>query len=46
MADEGWSRREFLQTAGIGHEIVRYDGAHEWTDRLKAQIGEWIDSLS
>jgi predicted esterase len=35
----------FLKEQRITHEVVRYDGAHEWTDELRASIGHWISSL-
>jgi predicted esterase len=33
----------FLQAQGVKHDLVRYDGAHEWTDELRRAIGEWLN---
>ena len=32
----------FLQSRGVQHDVVRYDGGHEWTDELRQAIGEWL----
>jgi predicted esterase len=36
---------EFLKSHDVAHELIRYDGAHEWTDELRARIGEWTGRL-
>ena len=32
----------FLSARGVSHEVIRYDGAHEWTDELRRAVGEWL----
>jgi len=36
----------FLDARGIEHELLRYDGAHEWTDELRAHLGDWVQASS
>lgn len=36
---------EFLTDRGIDHQVVRYDGAHEWTPEFEAAAGEWLAAL-
>ncbi len=35
----------FLQTRGVAHDLVRFEGGHEWTDAFRASVGAWIDRL-
>jgi len=35
----------FLQQRGIQHEVVRYEGGHEFTDEFRAAAGEWLARL-
>ncbi|HYN09885.1 MAG TPA: hypothetical protein VES67_21050 [Vicinamibacterales bacterium] len=35
----------FLMSRGISHQVVRYDGAHEWTPAFAAAAGQWLDTL-
>jgi predicted esterase len=35
----------FLRSIGVAPDVVRYDGAHEWTDELRAAIGEWLKNV-
>jgi predicted esterase len=32
----------FLASRGIPHEIVRFEGGHEWTDEFRQRAGEWL----
>lgn len=34
-----------LVAAGVHHEIVAFDGAHEWTDEFRRAVSRWIDRL-
>jgi predicted esterase len=36
----------FLRSKGIAHEIVRFDGGHEWSDAFLNACGEWLSRLS
>ena len=37
--------REFLNSRGVPHHVVRFSGGHEWTDEFRAAAGEWLQSL-
>jgi predicted esterase len=32
----------FLRSRGVAHDVVRFDGAHEWTGELQQAIGAWL----
>ena len=32
----------FLRGRDVPADVIRYDGAHEWTDELRRAIGEWL----
>lgn len=32
----------FLKTRGIQHQVVRFDGGHEWTDTFRSAVGTFI----
>ena len=34
----------FLQSRGITHQVVRFDGAHEWTAAFRDEVGRFIAS--
>jgi predicted esterase len=34
----------FLTSRGIPHDIVRYDGGHEWTDEFRLAAGRWLET--
>ena len=34
----------FLQSRGITHHVVRFDGAHEWTAAFRDEVGRFIAS--
>jgi predicted esterase len=34
-----------LVAAGVIHEVVAFDGAHEWTDEFRNAVSRWIDPL-
>ena len=36
----------FLRSKGVAHEIVRFDGGHEWSDAFLNVCGEWLSRLS
>lgn len=33
---------EFLTSRGVTHEVVRYQGGHEFTDEFMAAAGQWL----
>ena len=35
----------FLEQRGIPHEVVRFDGGHEFTDEFRSRVGRWIAML-
>jgi predicted esterase len=35
----------FLTDRGIDHQVVRYDGAHEWTPEFAAAAAQWLAAL-
>ena len=35
----------FLTSSGVTHEIVRFDGGHEWTDEFRLAAGRWLGRL-
>jgi predicted esterase len=35
-----------LASLGVPHEIVRFDGRHEWTDEFREAAGRWLDAAS
>ena len=35
----------FLRAAGVDHEIVRFDGGHEWNEEFRAAVGRWLEKL-
>ena len=35
----------FLTSRGIAHEVVRYDGGHEWTDEFRLAVGRWLGTF-
>jgi predicted esterase len=34
----------FLQTRGITHQLVRFDGGHEWTEEFRTTVGAFLQS--
>jgi predicted esterase len=36
---------QFLTSRGVTHEIVRFDGGHEWTDEFREAAGRWLRGL-
>jgi predicted esterase len=32
----------FLRASGIDHQIVRFDGGHEWNDEFRRAVGDWL----
>ena len=36
----------FLQDSGVTHEVVRFQGGHEWTSEFRAAAGRWLESVS
>ena len=36
----------FLKSRGIAHEVVRFDGAHEWTAEFGAAAGRWLGRIA
>lgn len=37
---------KFVRDHGISHQVVRFDGGHEFTDEFRAAVGAWIVALS
>ena len=35
----------FLRTQGGAHEVVRFEGGHEWTDGFRKRVGTWVEDL-
>ena len=35
----------FLHARDASPEVIRHDGAHEWTDELRRAIGDWLGSV-
>ena len=36
----------FLQSRGIAHDVVRFDGGHEFTGEFSAEAGRWLERLT
>jgi predicted esterase len=36
----------FLRDSGVTHEVVRFDGGHEWTSEFRAAAGDWLERVS
>ena len=36
---------QFPTSRGVAHEIVRFDGGHEWTDEFRLAAGRWLGRL-
>ncbi|HET9370630.1 MAG TPA: hypothetical protein VFO19_10300 [Vicinamibacterales bacterium] len=36
----------FLTEHHVGHELVRFDGGHEWTDTFRAAAGRWLTAIA
>ncbi len=36
---------EFLRGRGVRHELVRFDGGHEFTDEFRRRVGSWLVGL-
>lgn len=32
-----------LAAAGVSHDVVAFDGAHEWTDEFRNAVSRWMD---
>ncbi len=37
--------RVFLESRGVPHSIVRFDGGHEWTDAFRAAAGQFLTTM-
>ena len=35
-----------LAAAGVSHEVVTFDGGHEWTDEFRPAVARWLDRIS
>lgn len=44
-ADKVAADERFLTSRGVAHEIVRFDGAHDWTDEFRLAAGRWLGTL-
>jgi predicted esterase len=36
---------QFLESRGVNHEVVRFDGGHEFTDAFRNAAGDWLRSV-
>ena len=36
----------FLRAAGVEHDVVRFDGAHQWTEEFRRAAGQWLDTIT
>jgi predicted esterase len=32
-----------LEAAGVPHEVVTFEGGHEWTDDFRVAVARWLD---
>jgi predicted esterase len=32
-----------LEAAGVSHEVVTFEGGHEWTDEFRVAVARWLD---
>jgi predicted esterase len=44
-ADKVAADEEFLASRGVAHQIVRFDGGHEWTDEFRLAVGRWLHAF-
>lgn len=35
----------FLRARGVDHEVVRFDGGHEWNEAFRRAVGDWLDRI-
>jgi predicted esterase len=35
----------FLRACGVDHEVVRFDGGHEWNEAFRVAVGKWLQLL-
>ena len=35
---------EFLRERGVAHEVVHFDGGHEWTDEFRAAVAAFLET--
>ena len=35
----------FLRAAGVDHDVVRFDGGHEWNEVFRRAAGDWLERL-
>ena len=35
----------FLRERGVAHDVVRFNGGHEFTDEFRSVAGHWLDRL-
>jgi len=35
----------FLRSCGVDHEVVRFDGGHEWNEAFCVAVGNWLQLL-
>jgi len=44
-AEKVQADEQFLTSRGVKHEIVRFDGGHDWTDEFRRAAGRWLTTL-
>ena len=44
-AERASADEQYLASRAIPHEIVRFDGGHEWTAEFRDAAGRWLDAL-
>jgi len=35
----------FLRAQGVAHEVIRFEGGHEWTEEFRKRVGTWVEAL-
>lgn len=44
-ADKVAADEQFLMSRDVAHQLVRFDGGHEWTEEFSLAAGRWLESL-
>jgi predicted esterase len=46
VADELNADVSFLKTQHVDHQVVRFNGGHEWTTEFRTAAGKWLEKLA
>ena len=46
VADELNADVSFLKSQNVDHEVVRFNGGHEWTTEFRTAAGRWLDEIA